>query len=53
MAVEVQVESSVIATADPVNCETLDRENPPDPFASEQTWPTPEELAQAEAGNQF
>lgn len=28
--------------------ESLERENPPDPFASEQAWPTPEELAEAD-----
>uniref|UniRef100_A0A6B2KYC9 Bms1-type G domain-containing protein n=1 Tax=Arcella intermedia TaxID=1963864 RepID=A0A6B2KYC9_9EUKA len=38
----------VLATADPEKQETLLRDNPPDPFAAEQTWPTPEELEAAE-----
>jgi len=50
MAIEggVQVEKYALATADLMNRESLERENTPDPFASEQTWPTPEELELAE-----
>eukprot|EP01126_Amoeba_proteus_P045029 TRINITY_DN5029_c0_g1_i12.p1 TRINITY_DN5029_c0_g1~~TRINITY_DN5029_c0_g1_i12.p1 ORF type:complete len:673 (+),score=163.64 TRINITY_DN5029_c0_g1_i12:191-2209(+) len=38
----------VLSNVDPALLESLERENTPDPFASEQTWPTPEELAQAD-----
>ncbi|GAB4814739.1 hypothetical protein N2152v2_001785 [Parachlorella kessleri] len=39
---------AVLATADPGSQESLRRENVPDPLAGEQTWPTQEELMEAE-----
>ena len=41
-------EDTVLAVADPAKCEGLARENVPDPLAGEQTWPTEEELAEAD-----
>ncbi|KAL6767514.1 hypothetical protein ACKKBF_B35530 [Auxenochlorella protothecoides x Auxenochlorella symbiontica] len=40
---------AVLATAGPEERANLDRENVPDPLAGEQTWPTEEELVEAEA----
>jgi pre-rRNA-processing protein TSR1 len=37
-----------LAVADPQLQETLQAENVPDTFASEQTWPTEEELKEAD-----
>lgn len=39
----------VLATAEPSEQASLERENVPDPLAGEQTWPTEEELLEAEA----
>lgn len=39
----------VLERADPNRQESLESENVPDPMDAEQTWPTKEELAQAEA----
>jgi len=41
-------EPQVLAVADPFTQESLQSENIPDAFAAEQTWPTEEELSQAE-----
>ncbi len=38
----------MLAVADSATQESLQYENVPDTFASEQTWPTEEELKQAE-----
>ncbi|KAI5644034.1 hypothetical protein NE865_03945 [Phthorimaea operculella] len=40
---------SVLAVADPAKQESLVRENVPDPMDAEQTWPTEEEIEQANA----
>eukprot|EP01125_Pyxidicula_operculata_P007229 TRINITY_DN2458_c0_g1_i1.p1 TRINITY_DN2458_c0_g1~~TRINITY_DN2458_c0_g1_i1.p1 ORF type:complete len:796 (-),score=222.33 TRINITY_DN2458_c0_g1_i1:16-2226(-) len=40
--------SKSVLSSEPEKLESLERENPPDPFAAEQTWPTPEEIAAAE-----
>jgi len=42
-----------ISMPSPSEQETLFRENIPDVFAAEQTWPTPEELEAAEKEHQF
>lgn len=42
----------ILEVADIANQESLDSENVPDPMEGEQTWPTDEELAQAEAFQQ-
>ena len=42
------VKVRVLDVADPKKQETLQAENEPDPMEGEQTWPTEEELAQAE-----
>ncbi|KAG8298608.1 ribosome biogenesis protein tsr1 [Homalodisca vitripennis] len=44
---EVQ-EYKILAVADPQKQESLDMENVPDPMDAEQTWPTEEEMAEAE-----
>ncbi|KAJ9601640.1 hypothetical protein L9F63_000173, partial [Diploptera punctata] len=41
-------EERVLEKADPTKQESLQRENIPDPMDAEQTWPTTEELAEAE-----
>lgn len=43
--------ATVVAVADAEAREPLDRENIPNPLEGEQTWPTEEELAEAEAAN--
>ncbi|XP_063361365.1 pre-rRNA-processing protein TSR1 homolog [Cydia amplana] len=43
------VKVSVLQVADPAKQESLDSENVPDPMDAEQTWPTEEEIAQANA----
>ncbi|XP_063621177.1 pre-rRNA-processing protein TSR1 homolog [Cydia splendana] len=43
------VKVSVLQVADPAKQESLDAENVPDPMDAEQTWPTEEEIAQANA----
>jgi len=45
--------NKIIAVPDPLLQESLFRENIPDPFAAEQTWPTAEELEAAEKELQF
>ncbi|XP_033213769.1 pre-rRNA-processing protein TSR1 homolog [Belonocnema kinseyi] len=44
-----EVETKILQTADPSKQESLQAENMPDPMDAEQTWPTEEELKQAEA----
>lgn len=41
-------EEKVLARADPNRQESLASEVVPDPMEGEQTWPTPEEMAEAE-----
>ena len=41
-------EVRVLDVADPKKQESLQSENEPDPMDAEQTWPTEEELAQAQ-----
>ena len=48
---DVEMEDStprLLEKADPAKQESLDSENVPDPMEGEQTWPTEEELAEAE-----
>ena len=44
---EMAEQSRILAQPDESKQETLDQENTPDPFASEQTWPTEDELREA------
>ena len=44
----VDEDSATLAMADAGQLESLDRENVPDPLAGDQTWPTEEEMAEAE-----
>ena len=43
-----QSETQVLAVPNPERQDSLESENTPDPFAAEQTWPTQEELQEAE-----
>lgn len=45
---EMEEDVKVLAVADPALQESLDSEVVPDPMAGEQTWPTEEELQEAE-----
>jgi pre-rRNA-processing protein TSR1 len=45
---EEDVKTLAVASADPSQLESLVRENIPDPLAGEQTWPTEEEMREAE-----
>lgn len=40
--------SRLLERVDPANQESLETENTVDPMDAEQTWPTPEELAEAD-----
>ncbi|KAK3916328.1 Pre-rRNA-processing protein TSR1-like protein [Frankliniella fusca] len=42
-------DNKVLEVADPMKQESLESENIPDPMDAEQTWPTEEEIAEAEA----
>ncbi|XP_034244688.1 pre-rRNA-processing protein TSR1 homolog [Thrips palmi] len=46
---DMEQESKVLDIADPQKQESLESENVPDPMDAEQTWPTEEEIAEAEA----
>ncbi|XP_024946350.1 pre-rRNA-processing protein TSR1 homolog [Cephus cinctus] len=48
-SMEGEISTRVLECADPNKQESLQSENIPDPMDAEQTWPTEEELAQAEA----
>lgn len=41
-------DAQVLAVPNPERQDSLESENTPDPFSSEQTWPTQEELQEAE-----
>jgi len=48
LARDVEMGGSVVATADPDLQQEIDTENVPEPLDQEQTWPTDEELREAE-----
>ncbi|XP_031846369.1 tsr1 ribosome assembly factor [Nomia melanderi] len=48
-AMDEEISIRVLERADPKKQESLDSENAPDPMDAEQTWPTEQELAEAEA----
>eukprot|EP00873_Tetraselmis_striata_P008944 jgi/Tetstr1/429208/TSEL_019160.t1 len=51
-AMDTDASIGMVAVADPAARDSLDRENIPNPLEGEQTWPTEEELQEAEAANQ-